>query len=228
MPRKLIVTSLLCNGTIRCTFSSHRLVHNKFTRCCTIAKGQHNVSVTQSHNFTSYVHFINFVHLVPMNAQSWVPGSILTFAPNRCRLKSLWRTAFHWWTLTELSNNFSSTCPGYQYHNGNQTNLIGSTWHFNFCTRDFSLLHWKCIEIYAGWNYCGAQHFIGEHTTEFSNNFSSKCPRLQYHKENQTNLIGSTWHFTHFCTCASTWQTFSIVDFKPMQAVFQDFTHSLI
>ena len=28
------MTSLLCNGTIRCTFSSHRLVHNKLTRCC--------------------------------------------------------------------------------------------------------------------------------------------------------------------------------------------------
>ena len=52
-------------------------------------------SVTQSHNFTSYVQFTNFVHLVPMNAQSWVPGSILTFAPNRCTLKLLWRTAFH-------------------------------------------------------------------------------------------------------------------------------------
>ena len=32
----LIVTSLLCNGTIHCTFSSHRLVHNKLPRCCTM------------------------------------------------------------------------------------------------------------------------------------------------------------------------------------------------
>ena len=36
MQRKLIVTSLLCNGTIHCMFSSHRLVHNKLTRFCTI------------------------------------------------------------------------------------------------------------------------------------------------------------------------------------------------
>ena len=30
------INAWLCNGTICCTFSSHRLVHNKLTRCCTI------------------------------------------------------------------------------------------------------------------------------------------------------------------------------------------------
>ena len=48
--RKVIVTSYtpaeryktaqLCNGTICCAFSSHRLVHDKLTRCCTT----HNIT----------------------------------------------------------------------------------------------------------------------------------------------------------------------------------------
>ena len=35
-PAEWYETALLCNGTICCTFSSHRRVHNKLTRCCTI------------------------------------------------------------------------------------------------------------------------------------------------------------------------------------------------
>ena len=34
---KLYASAWLCNGVIRCTFSSHRLVHNQLTRCCTIS-----------------------------------------------------------------------------------------------------------------------------------------------------------------------------------------------
>ena len=38
--QRKLVTSPLCNGTIRCTFSSNRLVHNKPTRCCTVHNNQ--------------------------------------------------------------------------------------------------------------------------------------------------------------------------------------------
>ena len=67
--RKVIVTSYtpaewyktarLCNGTICCTFSSHRLVHNKLTRCCT------------THNIT-------FVY-------RWVPGRTTWMHMSFCR-----------------------------------------------------------------------------------------------------------------------------------------------
>ena len=67
--RKVIVTSCtpvewyetarLCNGTIWFTLSSHRLVHNKLTRCCTMRDSEHHESFLLF--TTSMTHLQNIV-----------------------------------------------------------------------------------------------------------------------------------------------------------------------
>ena len=43
-PAEWYETARLCNGTRFCTLSSHRLVHKKLSRCCTILKQAHCAS----------------------------------------------------------------------------------------------------------------------------------------------------------------------------------------